>query len=251
MTLLEKLKRFGRSLYSAPLNYPLSFQLKNMPRNIFVRTVKAIIYSFLEEGYEVLTNERIVEIPFVFQNLDLPQKSAILDFGCCESMVSIELASLGYNVTGVDINEYPYTHPNFNFIKINFLNNAFHDECFDAIIAISAIEHCGLPAYGSQEFSDGDYKVINEMYRILKKDGKIGLTVPFGEKGLIEGPCGQRIYDYNSLIALLSNFKILKEAYFIGIDKKYWLPSTKEGLCNLDSASKGFTQGVACIYASK
>jgi len=251
MTISDKLKRFGRSLYSAPLNYPLSFQLKNLPQNIFVRAVKAMIYSFLEKGYEVVTNERIVEIPFVFQNLDLSQKSTILDFGCCESMVSIELASLGHNVTGVDMNEYIYEHPNFNFIKMNFLNNMFHDEYFDAIIAISAIEHCGLPAYGLQEFSDGDHMVINEMHRILRKDGKIALTVPFGKKGLIEGHLGQRIYDYDSLMTLLSKFKIIKEAYFIGIDKKYWLPSTKADLRDLNSASKGFAQGVACIYASK
>jgi len=89
------------------------------------------------------------------------------------------------------------------------------------------------------------------MQRVLKKGGKIILTVPFGKKGLIFGRYGQRIYDHESLISLLGNFKIIKELYFIGIDKKYWLSVTKEKLYDVDSASKGFTQGVACIYASK
>jgi len=152
MKFADKLKRFGRSSYHAPLNYPLSFELKNLPRNMVLRTAKSIIYSLLENGYKIVTNERIVEVPFVFQNLDLPPKSAILDFGCCDSMISMELASLGYKVTGVDINEYIFTHPNFNFIKINFLNNTFQDEYFDAIVAVSAIEHCGLEATGNRNF---------------------------------------------------------------------------------------------------
>jgi SAM-dependent methyltransferase len=210
-----------------------------------------LFFSFFRRGYKLITNERIVEVPFVYQNFDLPVGARVLDFGCSESKVSVELASLGYNVTGTDINDYPFTHPNFRFIKGNFLDSPFEDESFDAVVAISAVEHCGLSAYGSQEFSDGDKRVMEQMHRILKNGGKLLLTVPYGKKGLLPGPFAQRVYNRDSLDKLLDGFNVIKEEYFIGSGREHWLPATKEELSGVDSVSKGYTQGVACIVAVK
>jgi len=49
------------------------------------------------------------------------------------------------------------------------LKNNFEDEIFDVIVAVSSIEHAGLGAYGESKFEKGDYKIISEFYRILKK----------------------------------------------------------------------------------
>ena len=83
---------------------------------------------------------------------------------------------------------------------------------------------------------------------ILKKRGKFIVTVPFGKKGKTSW---YRVYDEVSLKDLFKKFNIVKEEYFIGIDRKYWIPSKKEQLANVDSVSKGFVQGVACILAEK
>ena len=56
----------------------------------------------------IVINERIVEIPFVFQNLILKKGSKVLEFGCCQSSLAMQLASLGYRVTGVDFNDYEF-----------------------------------------------------------------------------------------------------------------------------------------------
>lgn len=67
---------------------------------------------------------RIFEYPLIFQNLDL-ESGRMLDVGCCGSKLPIELASLGYEVYGIDVNDYPLTHPNFIFIKQDVINSTF------------------------------------------------------------------------------------------------------------------------------
>lgn len=243
---------FDRSSLHAKLNDPIWFQLKKIPANPVFRVFKGLALSLLRIGYEVSVNERIVEIPFVFQNLSIVQKGHILDFGCCESKVAIELASLGYEVTGADMNDYPFTHPNFRFIKGNFLESSIPDDFFDGIVAISAVEHCGLPdAYGSEEFSDGDKKVVREFHRILRRGGQLLITLPFGKRQTVLGSHGQRIYDQGTLNELLHMFYITKAEYFMGIDRKNWMPVAAETLSDVESGSENITKGVVCISARK
>jgi 2-polyprenyl-3-methyl-5-hydroxy-6-metoxy-1,4-benzoquinol methylase len=54
-------------------------------------------------------NERLIEWPFIFRHIDKPPKK-VLDIGCWESILSIQLAMLGYKVTGIDIQNYGYKH---------------------------------------------------------------------------------------------------------------------------------------------
>lgn len=236
--------KFYKPKKDIEINQPVFYQLKNLPKN---RT-KRIIHGILKRDYEQKSNERTVEIPFVFQNLKLKKGSKIMDFGCTDSKLSIELASLGYKVTGTDLRNYELKHPNFTFTKGDFQNNQFKDESFDAIIAISAIEHCGLADYNEKRFEQGDYKIIKELHRILKLKGRLILTVPFGKKGVTKG---YRIYDHESICTLLKDFKIKKEEFFVGLKQKYWMPTTYKELEEVDSIPVGFTQGVACILAEK
>ncbi len=227
------------------LNEPIYYQLKSPYKNKLLKLVYCLSPT---KEYERVINERIVEIPFVFQNLDLKKGSNIVEVGCNTSKLSIELASLGYNVTGFDLNDYSLSHPNFQFIKENFLNNTFKDETFDAAISISVIEHCGLGAYNESEFSNGDHQVVDEIYRVLKKDGKFIITVPFGIKDV---DYKQRSYDEKSLGGLLKKFKIENEEFYMGLGRKEWIPVKKEELKNVDSTKEGYTQGVACVLCRK
>jgi len=108
--------KFYRPIYEPHLNEGIYYQLKNLPKNKILR----LIYGCISKNYELIVNERIIEYPFIFQNLNLRKGSKILDFGCWESKLSIELASLGFKVIGVDLNNYEFSHPNFKFIKGDF-----------------------------------------------------------------------------------------------------------------------------------
>lgn len=92
-----------------------------MPKNRLLR----FLYGLVAWNYELVVTERIVEIPFVLRNLDCPPGARILDFGCAESPVCLHLASLGYKVVGMDLNPYPFRHPNLQFLQGDFLQNSF------------------------------------------------------------------------------------------------------------------------------
>ncbi|MFA5867866.1 MAG: class I SAM-dependent methyltransferase [Actinomycetota bacterium] len=197
---------------------------------------------------QLLTNERIVEIPFVFQNIPSNQELRILDFGCARSRLPIELASLGHRVVGVDLTDYDLKHPNFEFVKGDFLKDSFQSGSFDVVSAVSAIEHCGLGAYGEEPLSNGDFKVVQEISRVLTNDGMFILTIPFGRR---MQSSWYRVYDDEALVSLLDGFTIEKEKYFKGLERLHWIPATKTDLLDIDSVSNGYVQAVACIVARK
>jgi len=245
-------KIFDEYLYK-PIVYPkfnepiyYSLKIKNRFLSYFIGSLP---FSLKRKYMRLVVNERIVEIPFVFQNLKLPKGSKILDFGCGESKLSLELASLGYRVTGVDLNDYNFTHPNFEFVKGNFLKNNFPDEYFDAVVAVSSIEHVGLGAYGESFWDEeGDYKAVREIHRILKTGGIFIMTVPFGKRGKT---LTYRVYDKKTLFNILNGFKIEKIECYIGLGRKYWIPANIDEAEKIDSVSTGFNQAVACVLCSK
>ena len=71
-----------------------------------------IRHAFGKMYYE----ERMVELPFVFKYIRRPPAS-VLDIGCVESSLPVQLAMMNYDVTGIDIRDYCYRHTNLQFIK--------------------------------------------------------------------------------------------------------------------------------------
>ncbi len=224
-------------------NEPMRYEFRNPPKDKFLR----LLYSWMPiPKYELITNERMVEIPFTLQFLNLAKQQKILEFGCHASYLSLQLASLGHRVTGVDLNTYAFTHPNFTFVQGDLLVKKLPKESFDTIITISTVEHCGLGVYGDAKKEQGDVEVVTELYRLLKPKGQFVITVPFGTHG---ETYWYRVYDGKTLKALLGRFRIKEERYFVGMQKKSWVPITKEKLEKIDSVAK--IQGVACILAIK
>ncbi|MFO0730170.1 MAG: hypothetical protein U0361_04085 [Nitrospiraceae bacterium] len=76
--------------------------------------VRGLLRRCFEPG--MVTTERVVEYPFVFQHLS-GVTGPILDLGCCHSRLPIALASRGYQVVGMDFNPYPYAHPGLRSIR--------------------------------------------------------------------------------------------------------------------------------------
>ncbi len=221
---------------------------------IFVKYKKRFVWkSFRPEAYlkSVFVNERIVEVPFVFQSLQgVPAVKKVLDLGCTESPLPLQLASLGFQVTGFDFREYPYKHPNLNFVQGNMLNLPFEDESYDVVCCISTIEHIGIGSYDDPlTTADGDFKAMAEVRRVLKKDGKLILSVPYG---VYEENTHQRVYDEGRLSELLKDFRVENKRYFINQTKtawpnNHWLESSRAEAAAMTSSKT--TNGVCCLTA--
>ena len=257
----ELLKKVAKLLYRperpADFTQPVYHELKHLPRGsrywrvLYGSTLGplAALAGSLRRHYRVVVNERIVEIPFVFRHLDLPPGAAVLEFGSVKSWVSLALASLGYRVTGVDLRPYRYSHPNMRFLQGDFRAARLPAGSFDGVVAVSAIEHCGLSGYGEEGFERGDHEVVAEIRRVLKPGGRFLVTVPFGKAGVSRR--GWRVYDAAALALLLRDFEVRTASYFKGTDRSHWTAASAGELADLDSAAAGFVQGVACVSAVK
>jgi SAM-dependent methyltransferase len=120
----------------------------------------------------------------------------VLDVGGAESRLAKTPAELGFDVTVVDINDV--VSGRAKFIRANILELDFPEDHFDIIIAISTVEHVGLPAYGQTLLDeDGDIKAMEKMYRWLKRGGFVIVTVPYGRPH--HPPSFERAYDKRTL----------------------------------------------------
>jgi len=213
--------------------------------SIFIR-IPFLCDKFLKVDWKV--TERVVENNWLYRFLDkLPEQARILDVGCVGSMVSFELANMGYKVTGIDLRGYPLLHPNFSFVKGDICRMPFPDGSFDFITAISTIEHVGFPFYDLPAFPEGDKKVIREIYRCLKYEGLFYMTVPFG----LKENTWYQIFDSRHLTGLLQDFNIIEEKYYRRSLGKFWLPVTAQELEKVSPYSSQGVNGVAILLCKK
>lgn len=177
----------------------------------------------------MVTTERVIEYPFVFQNLD-GVSGPILDIGCCGSQFPIALASRGFRVVGIDFNPYPYRHPGFCAVRGDAMKFPFATGCFGAVLAVSVIEHVGVGHYGDPSAMEGDRAVAGEIARVLQPGGRVVITVPFG---VAQTDDFQRVYDPPRLRELLTPFRIVKIEYAWS-QKGLWVPCSEAGAASMD-----------------
>lgn len=178
---------------------------------------------------EIHVNERLLEIPFVLQRL--PKTGCILDVGCTSSAMSLQLACLGYQVTGIDLRAYPFQHPNLKFYQGDILHAPLSPASQDGAIVISALEHMGLGAYGDvKDVSDESF--LGAIARLVKPGGAIWVTVPFGRA--FEGNW-YRVYDSTRLARLLSNYRIVERLFARRVSRLGWQVCSEEDLKDVSS----------------
>lgn len=88
----------------------------------------------------------------------------ILDVGCGEGVMVEEYSKKGYDITGVDLN-YGSKH----VIRGDARSLPFKDGRFDIVLALDVLEHV--------DYND-QHKVLEEMKRVLKPNGKALISVP-------------------------------------------------------------------------
>lgn len=108
----------------------------------------------------------------------LAKGSNILDIGCGDGYGSFKLQQSGYDVTGMDISsemintaKKRLTTKAVSFLQGDVIDLPFKNESFDGMMAINVLEWTEIPA-----------KSVEEMVRVVKKDGLIciGLLGPTG-----------------------------------------------------------------------
>lgn len=148
-------------------------------------------------------SERIVETIFVHTHLPCPP-ARLLSLGCGDSTNAIEMASLGFQVVGVDTQPLPLRHPNFTMIPSQLDELPFEDECFEGAVALSSL------VYFKPDCSRADEQAIAEVFRVLKRGGRFILTLPFGRPAVTQT---HRIYDRAQIDRLLHAFRVVERGY--------------------------------------
>jgi 2-polyprenyl-3-methyl-5-hydroxy-6-metoxy-1,4-benzoquinol methylase len=103
------------------------------------------------------------------------KEAKVLDIGCGNGNISLALGSLGYQVTGVDIDQTSVDtargRSTFSNVKFEVLDaNSFAmADAFDAVVCSEVLEHLNKP-----------YELCESVYRILKPGGVFVATVPNG-----------------------------------------------------------------------
>jgi len=247
------LRKFLRRSYPLLFTYMCSYivdpsngSLSKIKRN-FIELMPLCDYK--RRYMKVNFSERIVEIPFVLQNIPHDKNIRILEIGCSDSPIFMHLLNLGYQVTGVSLDDCQFSHPNFKFYKKNFFDCDFKENSFDVIILLSTIEHVGLNVYGNKLIDDeGDIKLMEAAYKTLKPGGIVILTTPYGHYGVRET---YRVYDEKRLNKLLASFISESCDYYKREKCLYYQPARKEEIDNIELTKGGGIQGLVCVIARK
>lgn len=97
---------------------------------------------------------------------------------------------------------------NLNSKKADLLNLPFSNESINSLSCMHTVEHIGLGRYGDPIDPDGDIKAINELKRVLAKDGNLLFVVPIGKPKIQFN--AHRIYSYTQIIDYFKNLKLVE-----------------------------------------
>jgi SAM-dependent methyltransferase len=160
---------------------------------------KNLIQSFREkklpEYFGVGLDERIVEYGWIFSNINSEKAGSLLDAGSVFNFSKILDLNFLKNKQLTILTYYP-ERENFNYRKISYVygdlrNMIFKDEYFNEIVCQSTMEHIDMDNsiygyeiknYGNMKVKSYEYlKVVDELYRVLAKNGTLLFTFPFGK----------------------------------------------------------------------
>jgi SAM-dependent methyltransferase len=195
-------------------------------------SARGLLKQIFEPG--MVTTERVIEYPFVFQHLN-GVVGPVLDLGCCHSRLPLALASRGFGVVGMDFNPYPYRHPGLRALRGDIMKIPFAAGTFSAVLAVSVIEHIGIGHYGEPEADIGDQVAVREISRILKPGGT-------------HTNDWMRVYDKPRLAQLTSALATGQVEYAVS-RTGLWMPAEEGEAATIDW--NGPHRAVALVVASK
>ena len=190
--------------------------------------------------FSISVNERIVENTFAL-SLIPKSKTRIFDFGTTSSWLSLQLASLGHEVTGLDLRPYEFSHPNINFIQNDLFKSDLPQNYFDFVLIISTLEHVRVSD------DSADSKAMKILSNSLKKGGKIILTVPYGKPVIT---LSHRVYSRERIDKIIPGGVVKKDSlYFKKNSPMAWIKTEENEAANMDSSKT--SNGLCCLLLEK
>lgn len=156
----------------------------------------------------------------------------ILEVGPRDEPLLEGLASLGFDVSGIDLLPFepvqvldwlgkPFKlKRTVQWTQGDFCAAPLLSSTIDTVISASAIEHFGLGTYRepTSTFRREFYDVIamHRIWSLLKPGGRAYITVPYGGRFFTRGN-NWRVYDHEALSnRIVQNFMVEQMAFFLG-----------------------------------
>ena len=136
------------------------------------------------------------------------------------------------STTMVDIRPPTVSLHGLKFVKGDILKLPFLNNSINSLGSICVIEHIGLGRYGDKFDSFGTEKAIEELVRVLAKNGDLYISVPVHEQNKVYFNA-HRVFTRNYVLELFSSLKLMEERYIY--DNKMFDKYNKE---------KGFGTGL-------
>ncbi len=163
-----------------------------------------------------------------------------IDISSCLRFVSLVSAF-------VPVHFYDYRPAQLNLSglqssKADLMHLPFGDDTVQSLSCMHVIEHIGLERYGDPFDPKGDIKAIDELKRVLAKNGNLLFVVPLGATARIQYNA-HRIYDYEQIISYFENLNLVDFSYIN--DAGEFIPNaTKENTI-------GQIYGCGCFHFKK
>jgi SAM-dependent methyltransferase len=201
--------------------------------------------SSLPENYGFLFDERVVEYPWIFANLNKEAGSKLLDIGpalnheFCINYFDSSSKIKQLVMLSITPEANCFYQRNVSYYLCDTRSLPFLDNYFDQITCVSTLEHIGMDntKYGSiKEFKPEDYKIaLIEMKRILKHGGLLLITVPFGKYSSEDVGGSQQRFDRQMIEESIKAFEPSElDVSFYSYSSKGWNLSSLDSCVEAD-----------------
>lgn len=190
---------------------------------------------------------RVFEYSFVIRNFQ--GTGRVLEVGCTASsnVLPIMLTGSGCDVYGVDLRPFNVRCGNFQFIMCDARFLPFRN-VFGYCYSVSTIEHIGLTGESELPIDlEGDIKAIKEMLNVLKPNGSLVITVPFGKSDMLPD---SRIYDTEDIKRLFAGLEITEEEYIVE-SNGVWLKTSHDEAARADHRAGRRAVGMFKLHMQK
>jgi len=134
--------------------------------------------------------------------------------------------------TFIDFRQLDLRLNNLSFINADILSLPFKDNSIQSLSSICVIEHVGLGRYGDKLDSFGSEKAINELKRVLAKNGNLYISVPVDKENIVYFNA-HRAFTRDYILKLFAPLKLIEEKYLY-----------KKDLIDNYDATRGFGTGM-------